>query len=74
MRTTVDMPEAALKRAKAIAQARGITLGALLAEMVMEPPRSPASSGVLGVGPAGFPSFCGVRVVTLEDVNEHDRD
>lgn len=70
MRTTLEIDDAVLSAARAIARDRGISLGAAVSSLAMQ--------GLRTVGPidisTGFPAFA-VEVdaapITLEDVNAH---
>ncbi len=70
MRTTLELDDAILSAARAIARDRGISLGAAVSDL--------ARRGLTSVGPiditGGFPTFdieFEARTITLDDVNEN---
>lgn len=69
MRTTVDLPPAVHRRAKEIAEQRGLSLSAVVAELAARGLIQLGEPAVIGVdGRSGFPVVSVGRRITSEDV------
>jgi len=71
MRTTVNLDEATHSYASYYAQARGLTLGAAIDELIRKAQAAPSPSVEIEYGPNGFPMFPhSDRVITSEMVKK----
>lgn len=73
MRTTLDLDDAVLSAAKALAKDRGVSIGRAVSELALVGLRPPVPSPHSGE-PAGFPTFeldPDAPPITLDLVNDH---
>jgi hypothetical protein len=70
VRTTIDLTDEAYHVAKAVARERNLSLGKVVSEFIVQPPRSAQAGGAKRKrrSPAGFPVFSSGKKITSEDV------
>jgi hypothetical protein len=71
VRTTLDIPDEAYYVAKAIARDKNLSLGRVVADLILQSTRGPKSSKI-AMSDYGFPTFRCARPVSTEDVRALD--